>query len=206
MSPAKLKLPSASEALAPYAIGWKLKALRTEKGLTLSRLAAETGLSTALLSKLESERMIPTLQTLLKISRVYGVDLTHFFSPVTQHSLSITRGAHIANVRRDLPTARDTPLHHPTPASRQFSKVVEIPAGISLDVGDPATRTELTAYILEGPVHLTVAGVVDVLRTGDCIVLNTDAAAMFTALETPCRVLTVFARSDHDHSRVATNV
>ena len=54
MSPTKLKLPSASQGLAPYAIGWKLKALRTEKGLTLSRLAAETGFSTALLSKLES--------------------------------------------------------------------------------------------------------------------------------------------------------
>ena len=70
MSPTKIELPSGSEALAPYAIGSRLKALRTEKGLTLSRLGAETGLSTALLSKLESERMIPTLQTLLKISRV----------------------------------------------------------------------------------------------------------------------------------------
>ena len=42
-----------------YSIGPKLRALRMQKGLTLSRLAAETGLSTALLSKLETDRMIP---------------------------------------------------------------------------------------------------------------------------------------------------
>lgn len=39
-------------ALAPYCIGLKLRALRTQKRLTLARLSAETGLSTALLSKL----------------------------------------------------------------------------------------------------------------------------------------------------------
>ena len=46
-------------ALEPYCIGTKLRSLRTRKRLTLSRLAVETGLSTALLSKLETDRMIP---------------------------------------------------------------------------------------------------------------------------------------------------
>jgi len=67
-------------ALESYCIGLKLRTLRTQKRLTLARLAAETGLSTALLSKLETDRMIPTLPTLATISRVYGVGMTHFFS------------------------------------------------------------------------------------------------------------------------------
>ena len=50
--------------LQPYSIGLKLRTLRNEKRLTLARLAAATGYSTALLSKLETDRMIPTLQTL----------------------------------------------------------------------------------------------------------------------------------------------
>jgi len=37
-------------ALTPYSIGVKLKTLRTERGLTLARLGAEIGLSTALLT------------------------------------------------------------------------------------------------------------------------------------------------------------
>ena len=39
-------------SLEYYCIGMKLRSLRTQKRLTLARLAAETGLSTALLSKL----------------------------------------------------------------------------------------------------------------------------------------------------------
>ena len=65
-------------SLEPYCIGMKLRALRTRKRLTLSRLAAETGLSTALLSKLETERMIPTLPTLATIRRIYGVGMGTF--------------------------------------------------------------------------------------------------------------------------------
>ena len=66
--------------LEPYCIGVKLRALRTQKRLTLSRLAIETGLSTALLSKLETDRMTPTLPTLANICRVYGVGLSYFFT------------------------------------------------------------------------------------------------------------------------------
>ena len=57
-------------SLEPYCIGLKLRSLRTQKRLTLSRLAAETGLSTALLSKLETDRMIPTLPTLATIKNL----------------------------------------------------------------------------------------------------------------------------------------
>jgi len=195
MSSPAPKPPIGFDSLKPYAIGPKLKAFRTEKGLTLSHLSTETDLSTALLSKLEGERMIPTLPTLAKISHAFGVDLSYFFSPVTHHSLAITRSKHIADPRRHQSTARHTPLHRATPESRQFSKIVDIPAGVSFDVGGPASRTELTAYILGGPLNFTAAGVVEVLRTGDCIVIDTNGPAVLTALQTSCRVLTVFART-----------
>ena len=82
-------------SLEPYSIGMKLRSLRTQKHLTLSRLAVETGLSTALLSKLETDRMIPTLPTLANICRVYGVGLSFFFSDAAKHTLAITRKAHL---------------------------------------------------------------------------------------------------------------
>src|SRR5438270_5283811 len=82
-------------SLEPYCIGMKLRSLRTRKRLTLSRLAAETGLSTALLSKIETERMIPTLPTLAAICRIYGVSLGHFFREPDRHVLAVTRKAHL---------------------------------------------------------------------------------------------------------------
>src|ERR1700736_6584291 len=93
-------------SLEPYCIGMKLRALRIGKRLTLSRLAAETGLSTALLSKLETDRMIPTLPTLATICRVYGVGLSQFFTDPHRHSLSITRKAHLEGIARGQDPAR----------------------------------------------------------------------------------------------------
>lgn len=97
--------------LESYCIGLKLRSLRTQKRLTLARLAAETGLSTALLSKLETDRMIPTLPTLATISRVYGVGMSHFFSEPTRHTLSITRKAHFKGYERGLEPLKLTPLN-----------------------------------------------------------------------------------------------
>src|ERR1039458_8934036 len=92
-------------ALAPYCIGEKLGRL------PLSRRAAETGLSTALLSKLETDRMIPTLPTLATISRVYGVGMGYFFSEPSKHTLSITRKAHLQSNGRGLDSVKFTPLN-----------------------------------------------------------------------------------------------
>jgi transcriptional regulator with XRE-family HTH domain len=89
----------------------KLRALRTQKRLTLARLAAETGLSTALLSKLETDRMVPTLPTLATISRVYGVGMSYFFNEPARHTLSITRKAHLLGQERGMEQARVTPLN-----------------------------------------------------------------------------------------------
>jgi len=73
-----------SETLATelhrYAIGPRIKALRLRKKLGLVQLAAHTGLSSAMLSKIERGRMIPTLPTLLRIAMVFGVSLDHFFN------------------------------------------------------------------------------------------------------------------------------
>ena len=101
---------NAQRSLEPYCIGLKLRSLRAGKRLTLSRLAAETGLSAALLSKLETDRMIPTLPTLATICRVYGVGLGHFFTEPARHSLSITRKAHLEGQSRTPDRGRSTPL------------------------------------------------------------------------------------------------
>ncbi len=98
-------------SMEPYCIGLKLRALRTQKRMTLARLAAETGLSTALLSKLETDRMIPTLPTLATISRVYGVEMSHFFREPARHTISITRKAHLEGHERGMEQVKVIPLN-----------------------------------------------------------------------------------------------
>ena len=66
-------------ALEGYAIGPKIRRLRLRKKLGLVQLGEHTGLSPALLSKIERGQMFPTLPTLLRIALVFGVGLDHFF-------------------------------------------------------------------------------------------------------------------------------
>lgn len=68
-----------SEGLAQYEIGPKIPELRLNKKLGLVQLGEHTGLSPAMLSKIERGHLFPTLPTLLRIAMVFGVGLEHFF-------------------------------------------------------------------------------------------------------------------------------
>jgi transcriptional regulator with XRE-family HTH domain len=114
--------PHRDALLESYSIGLKLRTLRNGKGLTLSRLGGESGLSSALLSKLESDLMVPTLATLAKICRVYGIGLGYFFAEVQHHSSAITRKAQMLEGRREQGTVKSTPLHVPHAESKQVSQ------------------------------------------------------------------------------------
>jgi len=65
--------------LEHYRIGPKVRALRLKKKLGLVQLGEHTGLSPAMLSKIERGQLFPTLPTLLRIAMVFGVGLDHFF-------------------------------------------------------------------------------------------------------------------------------
>lgn len=65
--------------LERYRIGPKIRALRSKKQMGLVQMGEHTGLSAAMLSKVERGQLFPTLPTLLRIAMVFGVGLDHFF-------------------------------------------------------------------------------------------------------------------------------
>ena len=78
--------------LRPYQIGPKLRALRLKKSMGLVELGKHTGLSPALLSKLERDKLYPTLPTLLRIALVFSVGLDHFFTDESKrHTAAVIR-------------------------------------------------------------------------------------------------------------------
>jgi transcriptional regulator with XRE-family HTH domain len=80
------------EGLKPYGLGEKLRTLRLKKSMGLVELGKHTGLSAAMLSKLERGKLFPTLPTLLRIAMVFGVGLDHFFSDERKrHVVAIVR-------------------------------------------------------------------------------------------------------------------
>lgn len=178
--------------LESYCIGMKLRSLRTQKRLTLSRLAGETKLSTALLSKLETDRMIPTLSTLATISRVYGVGMSYFFSEPAKHTLSITRKAHLQGNSRGLESVKVTPLNAPADGTQLVAKMMEFPAGGASCVTDACHGVCCLVYVLEGKFQLDAGGMSEVLESGDCAYMESEMALAWSAAgKHRCRILAV---------------
>jgi transcriptional regulator with XRE-family HTH domain len=118
------------DGLAAYEIGEKLRALRLSKKLGLVQLGQHTGLSPALLSKLERGRIFPTLATLLRIAMVYSVGLDYFFATEREAArVTIVR----KNDRRRFPERPG-----PDPVAYHFE---------SLDF--PAVERRLSAFLAE---------------------------------------------------------
>ena len=81
-----------TEGLKPYALGEKLRGLRLKKSMGLVQLGKHTGLSPAMLSKLERGKLFPTLPTLLRIAMVFSVGLDYFFTDERKrHVVAIVR-------------------------------------------------------------------------------------------------------------------
>ena len=117
------------QGLKPYAVGEKLRALRLKKKMGLVELGKHTGLSPALLSKLERSKLFPTLPTLLRIALVFSVRLDFFFAPRKEPVVAIVR--------------KSERLRFPDrPGTREVAYFFE-----SLDF--PATDKKLSAYCAE---------------------------------------------------------
>jgi transcriptional regulator with XRE-family HTH domain len=174
----------------------KLRALRTRKRLTLSRLAAETGLSPALLSKLETDRMIPTLPTLATISRVYGVGLGFFFAEPVKHMFSISRKVYLQGESRGLEQVKVTPLNAlvdtPSAAARLVVQMIEFPAGGTPTIPIAFHEACGLVYVLEGKLQVNASGFAELLDAGDCAYMESEMALAWSAAgKRRCRILVV---------------
>lgn len=185
-------------SLEPYAIGMKLRGLRTQKRLTLARLAVETGLSTALLSKLETDRMIPTLPTLATICRVYGVGMGHFFGEPARHQLSITRKAHLHATGTGPEPVIRTPLNSVAEGPQLIAQMMEFSPGGTTCAEENCLESACLVYVIEGRLQLDAGGMSEVLETGDCAYIESEMTMAFSAVgKHRCRVLAVTPPAQH---------
>lgn len=118
------------ETLDRYHVGEKLRSLRLRRKMGLVELSKHSGLSPALLSKLEHGKLYPTLPTLSRIAMVFSVGLEYFFADERQrHTFAIAR----KNERLRFPEA---------PGTRELAFEFE-----SLDF--PATERKFNSYFAE---------------------------------------------------------
>ncbi len=63
----------------PYDIGKRLKEIRGERGLTLAKVSANTGVSEPYLSMLENNHRRPSIKLLKKLAPCYNLEIHEFF-------------------------------------------------------------------------------------------------------------------------------
>lgn len=160
--------------LEEYRIGEKVRTLRLRKKMGLVELGRHTGLSPALLSKIERGRLFPTLPTLLRIALVFSVGLDFFFAGSREKPLfAIVRKADRVRLP-ERPGARTAAYQFESldfaATERRFSAYHAefFPvAQEKLHMHEHAGAEFI--YVLEGSLSLHVGEVEHVLESGDSV-------------------------------------
>ena len=165
---------SLNDQLHGYEIGAKLRALRLKKKLGLVELGRHSGLSPALLSKLERGKMFPTLPTLLRIGMVFNVDLDYFFADRRkQRPLAVVRRAERLRFP-DVPGGSDPAYHFesltfPTAEPRCHAYVAEFHP-VARGEARPHEHAGIEMiYVLSGALGVCIEAVEHVLTAGDAM-------------------------------------
>lgn len=176
--------PTLADELHRYEIGPKLRALRLKKKLGLVELGRHTSLSPALLSKLERDKMFPTLQTLLRIAMVFSVDLDCFFADHRKHRA-------LAVVRRD-PAYHFESLTFPVAEPKCEAYLATLHP-----VADGKARPHEHAgvemiYVLSGELEVTGETSVHALESGDAMYFGASVSHSYRRTgRTSCSALIV---------------
>ena len=190
--------------LGRYSIGQKLRALRLRRSMGLLQLGERTGLSPALLSKLENNKLVPTVPTLLRIALVFNVTLDHFFqNDQRQRVVSITRKEE----------SEQSVLSDPVPDNCYHLTRLDLGSGERkfhpyLAEYFPEKKNAVKPHmhqgvefihVLRGTLQLLVGSDEHVLRPGDSIYFDSNLRHAYRSLgEEKCIALTVLAQPERN--------
>ena len=147
-------------------VGPRLRAMRRQRGLTLTGLSASTGISASTLSRLESGSRKPTLELLVPLSRAYQVPLDDLVGmppvgdpriqarPVHRHGLTF-----IPLTRRQ--------------GGVQAYKVLYPPPGPGASPEQQSHEGYEWLYVLSGRLRLRLAELDFVMRPGEAAEFDT---------------------------------
>ena len=184
--------------------GATLKALRSQRNLTLADVSGLTGMNVSTLSKIENGKVALTFDKLLRISEGLGVDMTELFGPAP--NAARLEGA----TRRSITRAGDGRAIE-TPRGNYLYVAAELLSKrITPIIGDVLARNieeygefmrhvgEEYLYVLEGTLELhTELYTPARLEKGDSVYFDSQMGHAYVAIgDAPCRILSVCATSE----------
>ena len=161
-------------------MGSRVRELRREKGLTLNELAEASGVSRAMISKVERGEKNPTLVVAAGISEGLGVTLSQLVG-IEERREVVVVPRNRRMVMRDSETGFERQLLSPTFGNRavEFIKNV-IPEGSTSGEFPPHKRGVQEYVVVEkGRMKAILDGEEHVLEEGDAVYFEADVAHRF---------------------------
>ncbi|MEM9249934.1 MAG: XRE family transcriptional regulator [Pseudomonadota bacterium] len=193
------RVETTREKVLEIAIGREVRALRHQQGITVADLAAKTGLSSGMLSKIENGNTSPSLTTLKTLAEGMSVPITAFFRGFEERrEATHTKAGAGAEAERDGTRAghQYTLLGH---IGANSSGVIVEPYMIELtdssDVFPTFQHSGIeTIYMLEGEVEYRHGDETYRLEPGDTLFFDADAPHGPEGLtRLPARYLSIIA-------------
>jgi transcriptional regulator with XRE-family HTH domain len=177
-------------------VGPRLKRVRVRRGVTLTELAAATGISKSTLSRLETGQRKPSLELLLPIAQAHQVPLDELVGAPEVGDPRIRPKPRKRNGRIVVPLTQ-------TPSGMHAWKVIIPP-----EPGEPELRTHEGhewLYVLSGQMRLILGDHDITMGPGEVAEFDTGLPHWFgPASDQPVEILSLLGRhDDHVHVRAA---
>ncbi|CAD7051291.1 XRE family transcriptional regulator [Pseudorhizobium endolithicum] len=162
-------------------IGDRVRSLRARRGLTLTELAQRSGVSRAMISRIERADASPTAALLARICEALGETLSAFFADEDVPASALSRRAgqrlwrdpHTGYLRRSISPAGM--------GSRVDVVEVEFPPGARVAFPPRGESKVMTQHVwlFEGELQMTVGEMLHRLLPGDCLFMDLGDAFEF---------------------------
>ena len=164
--------------LAPV-VGANLRRLRVRRGLSLERLAQQSGVSRAMLGQIELAQSAPTINVLWKIARALGVTFSALISARSASGPSVIRAANAKLLAsRDGSFTSRALFPFDEPRRVEFYELRLAPDAQEDADAHPAGTVE-TLVVNHGEVEIEVGGEVHALVTGDALLFEADSPHVY---------------------------
>lgn len=152
-------------------LGEKIKILRTEKSLSLKDLSNRSGISAAAIHKIESNGIIPTITTMMKIADALGKNVSHFIEESNEDKDVVF----VSAKKREPILTFKKGLELRGISAKQYGDFIMTAAYAVLDVGASSGtkpmkhKGEELVYCLQGKVEFLIKGETYILGPGDSL-------------------------------------
>lgn len=182
---------SAAIAAVLAEVGPRLKRIRVRRGVTLTQLAAVTGISKSTLSRLETGQRKPSLELLLPIAQAHQLPLDELVGAPELGDPRIRLKPRARKGRVFVPLTQQ-------PSGLHAWKVIIPP-----EKGDPELRTHQGhewLYVLSGRMRLILAGHDITMCPGEVAEFDTSLPHWFGSADTePVEILSLLGRRGERH-------